>query len=260
MRRFLILICFLIWLGSNIHGKDMKFFEDGKSWHCTMLDPETSNLLKVKVSVVGDTVVSGIPARILESELIETGEKYPNRRVVKEEDGAVSVWLNGEFRLLFDLGAGEEIITLRDYFGNPLYDFEWGMQTGACVYRDIEGIVRKVYQIHFGDGEVFSLSAQYIIDGIGSYLCEFVTRGTSEDPYWNYRWLDECYLNDRLVYSENNYLEYPIVDPSADPNLSSIKGVVNDDIDESLYDLMGRKVKHPQPGHIYITPSGKRVF
>ena len=262
MRRILfLLIMGLSAIAGNAQENILKFFEDGKSWICRGYDSETDNLYQFRVSVVGDTVVGGVTARKLQSEMVETGEKSTTYQVGYEADGKVYIWLNNGFRVFFDfvnLNVGQYVC---DYFGQPITD-EDGINVSKSAVKDIEGIHRTIYRPQcciMETGEQ-CLGVHDWIEGIGEKEARFLTSGYSSDPFWKYHWLDECYLYDRCIYRYEDYYNYPVVQTPSVPELSSIMEIGADEVNEAVYDLMGRKVTHPQPGHIYITPSGKRIY
>ena len=262
MRRILfLLIMGLSAIAGNAQDNHLKFFEDGKSWICTGYNSENKSHYQFKVSVVGDTVVGGVTARKLQSEMLETGEKSVKYQVGYEADGKVYIWLNDGFRVFFDfVSLGPEKAPYQcDYFGEPIL-FDDGSYKCIVIEQlysiNIEGYNRKIYSVN----ELWELGIHYWIEGIGELDGFFLTSGSATDPFWNYIWLDECYLYDSCIYRADDFYRYPKVDPSTDPELSSIMEIGADEVNEAVYDLMGRKVTHPQPGHIYITPSGKRVY
>ena len=260
MRRILfLLIMGLSAIAGNAQENFLKFFEDGKSWICKGYNYETKEYYRFRVSVVGDTVVGGVTARKLQSEMVETGEKSTTYQVGYEAYGKVYIWLNNGFRVFFDfinLNVGQYIC---DFFGQPIID-EVGIKVSKSSVLDIEGIHRTTYspQCCIMETGEECLGCHDWIEGIGEKDAEFLTSVSHLDPFWKYDSLEECYLYDRCIYRYDD--SYPVVQTPSSPDLSSIEEIGNDEVNEAVYDLMGRKVTHPQPGHIYITPSGKRIY
>ena len=260
MRNFTLLLFLFLTSVTFAQSNAGRFFEDGKYWIC--------HNREVKISVAGDTIVGGVTARKLQSEIIETGEKSKGYQIGYENDGKIYFWINNGFRLFYDYNV-KGTYQVCDYYGEPVDGYE--VLCSLDGIYNIEGINRRIFSathLIFGD---IRLGLTYWIEGIGTDDEQILLTQNVEsidndiidisvyDPAWP-TYVDECYLYDKCLFNSDKFYDYLFSEKITSPDLSSIEEIGNDEVNEAVYDLMGRKVTHPQPGHIYITPSGKRIY
>ena len=211
----------------NISGpSEGNFFVDGKSWVAAGKNPDDStNPRWVKFTVEGDTLVGGVKAKKIRSELVETGEKSPDCRVGYERNGVVYVWVNGAFRPLFDfnINVGDKIFTRFldgqvSTTGYLLCDFEFSIQTEERKF--------KAYHLINGytsvaEGGVIPNALYRWIESIGAHFNSIEGRFITLMPYdsekkfnkfWDYNGVYEVYQDDKLIFSYYDLSEgiYPI--------------------------------------------------
>ena len=258
MKKCILLLGFILLFFAQARGGNNLFFEDGKYWICSGGDAGN-----IKVSVVGDTIVGGKAARKLQSELLSSGEKSKDYRICYEEDGKVYAWYNDAFHLMFDFdwdqfSEREKSIERIDNDG----DDKCSLSHMSDRTVNVEGINRKLISLVYISNDESPSMLFYWFEGIGSSerFISLTIFPKSSDPFWSYSYMDECYKYDRRLYNYREASHYSIADPLY-PELGAIDEIKSDSPElEILYDMSGRRVLTPQPGHIYVTSKRKRLL
>lgn len=251
-----VLLCSVI--GAMAQTEYKKMLVDGRRWEAYNCNYE--NGIRLRYTVVGDTVVKGITAKKIQSEDLEAGEIAPDYRIVYEKNGMTYLWYKEGFVPLMnfnvDLGESIDLIYPNGELRGGLY-----LLPEDISYYKIENVVRKDILLITG-GTIARLSTNDWIEGIGCRLKEgFITQFDYEsnmDRFWGFSAISHCYQGDKCLYDVQQAGFYEKVN-----DLSSLDGpvVATDGVeDDIVYDLMGKRVYDPKPGRIYITSSGKRFF
>ena len=268
MRRILfLLIMGLSAIAGNAQEKMLKFFEDGKYWICEEVNPLTSHKRYFKIIVDRTVTFNGHEAKVLIRETIGKGPERCEFAVGYEENGCIYVsWCIEEFAnkmIDFNVMPGE-VISKLDEVGEPLGEY-YDLIVEDFDFINIDGCERKIIKLTTDYN-----CPIYWIEDIGANMSfghitevPFALGGPEEDVeeyyFWNFNRVIACYKDAKCLFTNEILQQYE----SGNKDLSSINQSLpyNKQTDsESIFDLMGRKVTHPQPGHIYITPSGKRVY
>ncbi len=268
MRHLFFLLLTLCFIGASGQNSVKKFYEDGKSWVGYGYKKQYDDGVRwLRFTVVGDTMVAGVTAKKIQSELTATGQKSPDYRVGYENDGVVYIWLNEAFRPLYNFNLTEG--------DKEPYQDENGLITSYYVsirsarYMNMEGIVRKVIMASPSApaSELVPSLMIYWIEGIGSDSLESwetitdIPEATTFDKFWDCEGVMSCYLGEKRIYDSEERVGggYEWVDDyyAGQPEVGVDASAAND---EPIYDLMGRRVENPLPGRIYITTKGKRIF
>ena len=204
----------------NISGpSEGNFFVDGKSWVAAGKNPDDStNPRWVKFTVEGDTLVDGVKAKKIRSELVETGEKSPDCRVGYERNGVVYIWVDGSFRPIFDfnISGGDKIFTrLPD--GNVSKVGYLECQNKLTVLA--EGNTFNIFNLSNGytpeaTGGVWAPMTYFWIESIGTrdyppysgYITSLtIDTSKARDKFWSYETVFYVYQDDKLLF---NYLDF----------------------------------------------------
>lgn len=211
----------------NISGpSEGNFFVDGKSW--VAVGDDFSDYTKnrwVKFTVEGDTLVGGVKAKKIRSELVETGEKSPDCRVGYERNGVVYIWVDGSFRPIFDfnISGGSKIFTrLPD--GNVSKVGYIECQNKLTVLA--EGNTFNIFNLSNGytpeaTGGVWAPRIFFWIESIGTrdyppysgYITSLtIDTSKARDKFWSYESVIYVYQDDKLLFSYYDLSEgkYPV--------------------------------------------------
>ncbi len=274
MRHKLSFILFaLCYFAASAQSFDGEFFADGKYWICEEYNMFLEESRQFIVTV-GETVEED--GRIVK-EIIrpENGDK-PERfyGYGYEEDGKIYIkadviTLDDQFNLVLDFSrkTGDRVLRCEGIGYFP----SLGSEAFEVLDEDqikINGISRKIMTMY----DDCTQSSFYWIYGVGTEdyssclieseicLCAPNTDEEAyEDRFWYFKGMLECYQDDELIYSHDILEEYLV---GKGGNLAGVGQVVASapDDNQPLYDLMGRRVTTPQPGRIYVSPTGKRLF
>ena len=271
MRNFICLLALLSYFGVYSQNDSDSFFADGKYWVCEEYNPWLEKTRLFTVSVGKTVEVDGVKVKeiLREPDENQSGGPYGYGH---EENGKIylltELFGDREYKFwpLMDFcsQAGDKIVRSFPIIGPDEFDVK---DEGQII---INGISCRILTLYDSSME----ETFYWIYGVGtefvySYLsekdivleCPTDDIEAQEDRFWHFSRMTECYQNDKLIYSHDILEQYlaekgdnlaGIVEIGAE--IGFIKG------DEPLYDLMGRKVAAPQPGQIYVSPSGKRLY
>lgn len=271
MRNKLSFILFaLCYFAASAQNGQGEFFAYGKYWVCEEYNYWNSQYRSIKISVGEYTLFNGIRAKALYYEMLEDGSNRSCYAIGYEDDGRIYIGWDEDCPawLMLDFNAAGGDFIGRYGEGEPMDIEDYGFEIKEVDVINIAGHSRKMLTLYSTDMK----KLYYWVDGVGTedidaFITEIPVRfGVSleeEGPYidggWIYHRMVECYQDDELIYS-HDILEQYLAGKGG--NLAGVGQVVASapDDNQPLYDLMGRRVTTPQPGRIYVSPTGKRLF
>ncbi len=261
---------------------ESEYFAEGKSWVEDTYNRKTKLHTYTTVTVCGDTIIDGLPAkRLINDSGVEI--EYPwlkdyLQASAYEENG--KIWYNVGYQTIPSLDFS---VTTGDMV--PVWDtyetyFTKGSEEDPDYYYEViddriinlYGIDRRVLTLQW-DSDKFGLLKFCWIEGIGTHALgkrrdllfyqtitttPVITGCDCETDYDVSYGAIECYQGDRLLYSYDDFENQLAM--NAYP-LAAIKGVEYEpkEVDSTIYDLMGRVITgEPSPG-LYII-GGKKVL
>lgn len=167
-----------------------RVFTPGKSWTRKLVDNSNGTTRFLEETVVGDTVVNGVPTVKV---CLHLDEKNDNQTYYYQEDkGRVAMVspLNNDTIQMYDFNAnvGDTIDKL------TLYDTTYYIIVDDVQYKDIRGVRRKVIS-SFGDKW---------IEGIGAFRLLY---SNYSETYGEFDYLYECRDNGKVIYHEGDLAE-----------------------------------------------------
>jgi hypothetical protein len=235
MRKILIIL-FCTFTIASIAQTYKPVLSDGKEWIYATVDQynRTDTTGYYTITVVGDTVINNYNCK----KIIVQDEKnlYPNRTCVAYEDnGKVYKVKNGEFTLLFDIGLKED-----DY----IFDIQLVVAEGEIF---INGLSHKILIIDSMVDHTADESVYKVIEGIGISKDEFISSFDLRSDR-DFCILISCTENGKIIYKSTVYNEAGINSP-----------IINNKVNNMLYDLKGIRITNPQKGNLYIH-NGKKIL
>ena len=267
MRKFICILAVLSYFGIQAHTQEDNFFVDGKYWIIEREYLYQDKWRTYKFSIDDEVEIDGITARRLRREWLDTGESELTN-IGYEKDGVVFIYHEdddndeyaGFFPILdFNAKVGDQLIKREEEY--PFWD-NWNEEYATIEdegYLTINGKNRRIQYLNKSKDP-----SSAWIDGIGvsKYIGDVLLIFNIPSCICDELYSDSvigCYIDDECLYQASDLNKYL----GLSPDLGALDGIAADggqDGDEPLYDLMGRKVASPQPGRIYVSPSGKRVW
>lgn len=212
-----------------------EFFEDGKKWIFCVDKNEDYQYHYMDETIDGDTIINDIMCkRIKHTEHTDPQDVWWTYEY--EDSGRI-------YRYYADDVPGfKKIMDFNLQIGDSVKSTElygWDYVVDWVGYLSISDINRKVIGLY---KELFMLW----IEDIGYTYPENIA-----DYSKNFDWkqLLHCFKDDKCIYDAHDH--------ELETNIKSAE--VDVDEQKPLYDMMGRRVEHPQRGSLYIR-SGKKLI
>lgn len=219
--------------------------EDGKIWITKTFSPyfpDQTKYVHHRYYVDGTQIVNGKIYKVVK---LESSDGMALATYLLYEDNNVLYWRVGHHDdpevAKYEVDGDLPVIDLNYQVGDTLY---FGEKVVSVDEQIIRGATRKV--IKFDNNFP---NQTYWIEGIGTTNEWYVFPITVACSFMTI--LDSCYQGDTCLYKAGDL-------PDSDFNgLESI--MCEPDESAALYDMMGRRVDHPQPGSLYIR-NGKKLI
>lgn len=157
---------------------------------------------------------------------------------------------DGEFVLYdFTMKEGDKFRSVEGY------PDVWVAEVKDTVLED--GVTRKMQTLSNG---------LVLIEGIGcvyssGMMPAYLNPKPTDDEYANvFAGLTGFSSNGTLIYSKGRDEQWPFYLAGIEPTVMPRKDINIHNGHESIYDLTGRRVLNPQPGHLYIQSSKKTIY
>ena len=196
------------------------------------------------LSVVGDTIVEGLECKKMKKVTDAAGEAYINDTTfVFYENNVGQVFIvEGKYLTCvmdFDYLEGEWVFDMIDEF--PAFSMKPFLKEIDKV--SVNGVERKRYKF----------DCKYIVEGIGCSRYIFWAENNDWDESQTEVTLESVYENGECIFTKEDFM----APPSAN---ESVTAETVRPADDTIYDLMGRRVVKPQPGTIYIRNGQKFIL
>ncbi len=215
------------------------FFENDKTWVRKDYDPymPDNGVFVYKYSVEKDTIVDNVTAKKIHIERLDNDERNSFREgfaIYYEENDCI-----------FIVSEEDSFVKLMDFSVNVGDRVREDLIVTKTETINIKGVNRCVITIQ-RDSNPNDIT--YWIEGIGATKDNYMN--AFESPVGRIDELVNCYLGDKCLYSEEDLNK-----------LNEIENVITDtDESETLFDLNGQRIRHPQKGKIYIRGEEKVLW
>ena len=220
----------------------MKSIVDGREWHYSVSRwGKGYRYSAFTIKVMGDTILEGLSCKKIAKFCQQPNELYRDTcYVVYENDYGQVFKVDGKHLfcvLRFDYLLNQHVTDFMDFPDN----FDPILKEIDNI--TINGITRKRYYFN-GKYQVEGIGTDFYEDGyVDDDKSYIITRITLESVYEN----GEC------IFTKEDFMAPP----------SAIESVTAETVrhaDDTIYDLMGRRVDKPQPGTIYIRNGQKFIL
>jgi hypothetical protein len=219
------------------------FLVEGKEWLCEWEHGITGDKRIERYMLQGDTVIDGVVWK----KMYENGVCYRVWREENKKRYALRINDSGsvpELMYDFNLSVDDTLLTI-NHTDTDNYACYRVKSQDTIVQNDCTYHLQTIYFYLVQDGEKNELSEVLWIEGVGSEFCP-----TMNLPYvGNPTTLISCTWPDGRQYVTEYGKKY----------LKGIRSIKNEEKNNAIYDLQGRKVAHPKQGEIYIQ-NGKKYI